>query len=207
MTEAVRIHIIDDDEAMRNSLVFLLNTAALEAEPHESAESFLASLPSQKVDCVVTDIRMPGMTGIDLLRRIREIDSDLPVIMITAQSEVSLAIEALKAGAFDFVEKPFEDERIIAAVRSALERKAHRQADDQAKALSRLELLSERERQVLEGLAAGYPNSAIADRLEISPRAVELHRANVMDKLSASSLSDVIRIALIARGNFGAGNV
>lgn len=207
MTEAARIHIIDDDEAMRDSLVFLLSTAALEAEPHESAESFLASLPFQEADCVITDIRMPDMTGIDLLRRIREIDSDLPVIMITAQSEVSLAIEALKAGAFDFIEKPFEDERIIAAVRSALERNAHHQGDDQAKALSRLELLTERERQVLEGLAAGHPNSAIADRLKISLRTVELDRANIMDKLSVTSLSDVIRIALIARGSIGAGNV
>ena len=206
MTEGARIHVVDDDDAMRDSLVFLLSTAALAAEPHESAESFLAALPSDEVDCVVTDIRMPGMTGIELLRRVQEIDSELPVIVITAQSQVSLTIEALRAGAFDFIEKPFEDERVIAAVGSALERKAHQWKEDQARAMARLELLTEREREVLEGLTAGHASSAIANRLQISPRAVELHRANIMDKLEATSLSQVIRIALVARGNIGRGN-
>lgn len=199
-TKRPRIHVVDDDDAMRRSLVFLLSSAALDAEAHESAESLVAILPSSEVACVVTDMRMPGMNGLALVRRIRQIDKELPVIVITGQSDVSLAIESLRAGAYDFIEKPFEDERIIAAVLSALEHPARSWEADQAEALARLELLTEREKQVLQSLAEGHPNSAIADRLGLSPRTVEMDRANVMDKLRASSLSEVIRIALAARG-------
>ncbi|WP_159590894.1 response regulator [Chelativorans xinjiangense] len=200
MAEAKRIHVIDDDDAMRRSLVFLLRTAAFEVDAHETAESFLATLPSSEVGCVVTDMRMPGMNGLALVRRLREIGKELPIIVITGQSDVSLAIESLRAGAYDFIEKPFEDERIVAAVLSALEHPARSWEADQAEALAHLELLTERERQVLQALTEGYPNSAIADRLGLNPRMVEVDRANVMDKLHASSLSQVIRIALAARG-------
>ncbi|WP_163273093.1 response regulator FixJ [Chelativorans alearense] len=205
MPDAVRIHIVDDDQAMRSSLVFLLGSASLEAEPHESAESFLAVLPSRNARCVVTDVRMPGMNGLDLVRRVQQIDKDLPVIVITGQSDVSLAIEALQAGAFDFIEKPFEDERIIAAVRSALDRRSDDWQKNKADAVARLEQLTERERQVLDGLAAGHANSVIADRLGISRRTVEVHRAKVMEKLHASTLSQIIRLTLVSRGGSGTG--
>ncbi|RWK37942.1 response regulator [Mesorhizobium sp.] len=200
MAELGTVHVIDDDDAMRNSLVFLLRAAAFQAVPHDSAESFLTALPSLDFACVVTDVRMPGITGIDLLHRMQAIDKQLPVIVITGQSDLALAIEALRAGAFDFIEKPFEDRRIIAAVTSALELRSHRQQEDRETAVALIELLTERERQVLDGLAQGHANSTLADHLGVSPQAVAVHRANVMNKLNASTLSEVVRIAFIARG-------
>lgn len=195
MSEAGSVHVIDDDEAMRDSLVFLLHSASLKAVAHYSAESFLAALPSLEFACVVTDVRMPGMTGIDLLRRMQEIDKGLPVILITGQSDPALAIEALKAGAFDVIEKPFEDERIIAAVRSALEFRTDRPHEDQVAALGRIALLTEHEKQVFHDLAAGHTNSSIAQHLRVTSRNVEVHRANVMNKLNAASLPELVRIA------------
>lgn len=200
MTELGPVHVVDDDDALRDSLVFLLSSASIPAVPHESAESLIAALPGLDFACIITDVRMPGMTGIDLLRHLHAIDKQLPVIVVTGHSDVPLAVEALKAGAFDFIEKPFEDERIIAAVRSALEfrSKTQRAHESRAVAMGRVELLTARERQVFEGLVAGHPNKIIAHELGISPRTVEIYRANVMSKLNASSLSDVVRIALAA---------
>lgn len=199
-SEKMVVHVIDDDEALRESLVFLLRTAKIEARAFASAAAFLASLPDPQLSCVITDVRMPGMSGLDLLRRLREIKIEVPVIVITGHGDVPLAVEAMKFGAIDFLEKPFDDEVLLASVRSALTRqqgeaKRHAERSDIER---RLAALSNRERDVLGGLVAGRANKQIAYDLGISPRTVEIYRANLMDKMRAGSLSDLVRMALIA---------
>ncbi len=192
--------VIDDDEAVRDSLRFLLNTAGLVAQTYESATSFLNHLPRVKAGCIVTDVRMPGLSGLDLLRRLKELHSAVPVIVITGHGDVPLAVEAMKSGAADFLEKPFNDEALLAAVNVALRDQgasATRDAD-RVGVMDRLATLTARERQVLEGLVAGHPNKTIAFDHGISPRTVEIYRANVMSKMQAASLSDLVRMALIA---------
>jgi len=194
------VYVIDDDEAVRDSLSFLLNTAGLAAQTYESATSFLNHLPRVKTGCIVTDVRMPGLSGLDLLRRLKELHSAVPVIVITGHGDVPLAVEAMKSGAADFLEKPFDDEALLAAVNVALRDQgasAKRDAD-RADVIDRLATLTARERQVLEGLVAGHPNKTIAFDHDISPRTVEIYRANVMSKMQAASLSDLVRMALIA---------
>ena len=194
------VYVIDDDEAVRDSLRFLLNTAGLAAQTYESATSFLNHLPRVKAGCIVTDVRMPGLSGLDLLRRLKELHSAVPVIVITGHGDVPLAVEAMKSGAADFLEKPFNDEALLAAVNVALRDQgasAKRDAD-RVGVMDRLATLTARERQVLEGLVAGHPNKTIAFDHGISPRTVEIYRANVMSKMQAASLSDLVRMALIA---------
>jgi two-component system response regulator FixJ len=197
MSEAV-VHVIDDDDAMRDSLAFLLGTAGLTACTYPSASAFLATLPGVSTGCVVTDVRMPGMNGIELLRYLRERGAALPVVVITGHGDIALAVEAMKAGAADFIEKPFDDEVLLGAVRSAFNRGAvndERAAEHPAIA-ARLEARTQRERQVLDGLIAGRANKLIAYDLGISPRTVEVYRANVMTKMHAGSLSELVRMAL-----------
>jgi two-component system, LuxR family, response regulator FixJ len=198
-SDAAVVHVVDDDEAMRQSMAFLLRTANLEARTYESATTFLDALPQIKIGCVVTDVRMPGMTGIDLMKRLRELNVTMPVVVITGHGDVPLAVEAMKGGAVDFLEKPFDDQVLLAAVRAALNAQA-KDSETQtlkAKINERLASLSNRERQVLEGLVAGHPNKTIAYDLGISPRTVEIYRANVMSKMEAGSLSDLVRMALV----------
>lgn len=198
-SEKMLVHIIDDDEAMRESLVFLLRTAQIGAETFASALAFLESLPNARLSCVITDVRMPEMSGLDLLRRLREMKIEVPVIVITGHGDVPLAVEAMKFGAIDFLEKPFDDEVLLASVRAALERQegeAKRYAE-RSDIESRIAALSNRERDVLRGLVAGRANKQIAYDLGISPRTVEIYRANLMDKMQAGSLSDLVRMALI----------
>jgi two-component system response regulator FixJ len=198
MTEIHVVHIVDDDEAVRQSLAFLLSSAGLAVRVYESATAFLRGLGNVQGGCLITDVRMPDMTGIELVRRIRERACSLPAIVITGHGDVALAVEAMKAGARDFIEKPFDEEAILAAVRAALDR--HGQGDDHdlAELTTRLASLSERERQVLDGLVAGQPNKVIARDLGISPRTVEVYRANLMTKMQAKSLSELIRMAILA---------
>jgi len=194
------IHIVDDDEAMRESLAFLLSSANLESRTYDSAAALLARVGELEPGCIVTDVRMPGLTGIELLRQLKSLGVGLPVIIITGHADIPLAVEAMKSGAVEFIEKPFDDEAILATVRSALrqhEKDARREAE-RNEIHSRLAALSGRERQVLEGLVAGYPNKTIAFDLGISARTVEIYRANVMTKMQASSLSDLVRMALVA---------
>jgi two-component system response regulator FixJ len=194
------VHVIDDDEALRQSLAFLLRANAIEVETYESGATFLAAAPALKSGCVVTDVRMPEINGIELLRRLKELKIPLPVIVITGHGDVPLAVEAMKFGAADFLEKPFDDEILLAAVRSALNRQdtdSKRQAE-RAAIDDRLAALSNREREVLEGLVAGRANKQIAFDLGISPRTVEVYRANLMTKMQATSLSELVRMALIA---------
>jgi two-component system response regulator FixJ len=194
------VHLIDDDEAVRSSLAFLLSTAKIGVQTYESATAFLAALPDAKTGCVVTDVRMPGMSGLDLLRELKARKLAMPVIVITGHGDVQLAVEAMKIGAADFIEKPFDDDVLLAAVRGALSRseKNAEQEGERAKLIEKLDTLSNRERDVLEGLVAGKPNKIIAFDLGISPRTVEIYRANVMTKTGAGSLSDLVRMALLA---------
>jgi two-component system, LuxR family, response regulator FixJ len=199
-SEIGTVHIIDDDEAVRESLTFLLKTAQIDVCSYPSAAAFLESLPGAPSGCVVTDVRMPGMSGIDLLRRMKELANGMPVIVITGHGDVPLAVEAMKIGAADFLEKPFDDEVLLKSVRSALSQRgdeAKRQSD-RGEIDTKLATLSNRERDVLHGLVAGRANKQIAYDLGISPRTVEIYRANLMNKMQAGSLSDLVRMALIA---------
>jgi two-component system response regulator FixJ len=198
--DSVAVHVIDDDEAVRESLAFLLRSNEIEVRTYESGTMFLGVAPQLKSGCVVTDVRMPEISGIELLRRLKELKIFLPVIVITGHGDVPLAVEAMKFGAADFLEKPFDDEVLLAAVRSALNRQdsdSKRQAERTA-IDDRLAALSNREREVLEWLVAGRANKQIAFDLGISPRTVEIYRANLMTKMQAASLSELVRMALIA---------
>jgi two-component system response regulator FixJ len=193
------VHVVDDDEAMRDSLLFLLECAGIEARAYESAAAFLDALEEMERGCIVTDIRMPGMTGLELVVRLTELGVTDPVIVITGHGDVPLAVEAMKAGVADFIEKPFDDDRLLSAVRSALERSSGIQAGEaeRRQVEQRLCELSQRERQVLDGLIEGKPNKIIAYDLGISARTVEIYRANVMTKMQARSLSELVRMALL----------
>jgi two-component system response regulator FixJ len=193
------VHIVDDDDAVRQSLAFLLGSAGLTVRLYDSAASFLAGLANVKNGCLVTDVRMPGMTGIELLKELRANACRLPAIVITGHGDVPLAVEAMKAGAVDFIEKPFEQAAILRAVEAALARGADDDSPDDPAIKTKLETLSERERQVLEGLVAGHPNKTIAFDLGISPRTVEVYRANLMTKMEAHSLSELIRMAIAGK--------
>jgi len=194
------VYVIDDDDAVRQSLEFLLKTAGVSVRGFDSAKAFLDVLPAIKSGCIITDVRMPEITGIDLLRHLKESGLDIPVIVITGHGDISLAVEAMKIGAVDFLEKPFDDDLLLAAVRSALntEAGAARHKAEIADIHDKLAALSNRERQVLEGLVAGKANKVIAFDLGISPRTVEIYRANLMTKMSANSLSDLVRMAMTA---------
>lgn len=194
------VHVIDDDDAARDSLSFLLRAAEFDVRTYEAAPAFLAELDHIQSGCVVTDVRMPEVSGIQLLQRLRERGSDMPVIVITGHADIPLAVEAMKSGAADFFEKPYDDEALISAVRIALGRRQgdEKQGAARAEYQQRLATLSNRERQVLEGVVAGKPNKIIAFEHSISPRTVEIYRANVMTKMQASSLSELVRMAMIA---------
>jgi len=194
------VHIVDDDEGLRESLAFLLHSASLEVRSFESAKAFLDKLPHAMPGCVITDVRMPDMSGIELLRRLKELKISVPVVVITGHGDIALAVEAMKMGAADFFEKPFDDDLLVASVRAAL-----RQREDQTKRGAeraeiehRISSLSPREKDVLAGLIEGRANKQIAFDLGISPRTVEIYRANLMNKMQADSLSDLVRMALIA---------
>ena len=194
------VHVIDDDEAMRESLAFLLGAVGMEVRTYESALGFLDVAPNAEAGCVITDVRMPGLSGVDLLRRLRELKLGIPVIVITGHGDVPLAVEAMKIGALDFLEKPFDDEVLLASVRSALNQlnQDQKRQAERNEIERRLAALSNRERDVLEGLVSGHANKQIAYDLGISPRTIEIYRANLMTKMQAASLSDLVRMALLA---------
>ena len=194
--------IIDDDDAVRDSLSFLLDSAGISGAHLRVGRQLPGRPADEQPACIVTDVRMPGMTGTDLLRRLKESGRRTPVIVITGHGDIALAVEAMKLGAVDFIEKPFADEVLLAAVRAALEQRATSEEVDAERAAvaERLATLSARERQVLEGLVSGNPNKTIAYDLGISPRTVEVYRANLMTKMQATSLSDLVRMALLAEG-------
>ncbi len=191
------VFVVDDDDAMRDSLDFLLSSAGCAVRTFETAERLLEALADGNCGCVVTDVRMPGIDGLELLRRIKAARPGLPVVIITGHGDVPLAVEAMKLGAADFVEKPFDDERLIGVVQAALAGES-READPSNEIGARVASLSPRERQVLDGLVAGLSNKAIARVHDISPRTVEVYRANLMAKMQAASLSDLVRMAMRA---------
>ena len=195
------VHIIDDDQALRESLAFLLRAAQLEVRSFDSAKTFLDALPDASVGCVITDIRMPDMSGIDLLRRLKELKVGIPVIVITGHGDVPLAVEAMKIGAADFFEKPFNDDQLVASVRAALQQQQDqtKRGAERAEIEHRISTLSAREKDVLTGLIEGRANKQIAFDLGISPRTVEIYRANLMNKMQADSLSDLVRMALVVQ--------
>lgn len=209
MTSESVVHIVDDDESVRNSLAFLLTTSGIAARTHISATAFLALAPSLDGACLITDVRMPDMNGIDLLHRLRDLHLSIPVIIVTGHGDVQLAVDAMKQGAIDFIEKPFAEQAILEAIERA-RNLAQNQANhklERERARERFEMLSERERQVLERVVAGAPNKIIAHDLGLSPRTVEVYRANLMAKLHAKGLAELVRISIaLAEGSSGQGD-
>ncbi|MBR0955921.1 response regulator FixJ [Bradyrhizobium japonicum] len=200
MTTKGNVYVIDDDAAMRDSLNFLLDSAGFAVTLFDDALAFLEALPSLKFGCVVSDVRMPGLDGIELLKRMKAQQSPFPIVIMTGHGDVPLAVEAMKLGAVDFLEKPFDDDRLTAMIDSAI-RQAEPAAKSEAVAhdiAARVASLSPRERQVMEGLIAGLSNKLIAREYDISPRTIEVYRANVMTKMQASSLSELVRLAMRA---------
>jgi two-component system, LuxR family, response regulator FixJ len=200
MPEKGRVYVIDDDEAMRDSLNFLLDSANYKVTLFEAALAFLDALPNLEFGCVVSDVRMPGLDGIELLKRMKADHSTFPIVIMTGHGDVPLAVEAMKLGAVDFLEKPFEDDRLLAMIETAIHRAepaARSEALTQDIA-ARIATLSPRERQVMDGLVAGLSNKLIARDYDISPRTIEVYRANVMTKMQANSLSELVRLAMRA---------
>jgi two-component system, LuxR family, response regulator FixJ len=194
-----KVYVIDDDAAMRDSLDFLLDSAGFGVRLFDSAQVFLNELPKLEAGCVVTDIRMPGMDGMELLRQLNSASgARLPVIVMTGHGDVPLAVEAMKLGALDFLEKPFEDDRLIGMIETALSQNEGGPKSEAVKAemAARVASLTQRERQVMQGLVSGQSNKVIAREYDISPRTVEVYRANVMTKMQATSLSELVRFAI-----------
>jgi two-component system, LuxR family, response regulator FixJ len=200
MPDRGRVYVIDDDEAMRDSLNFLLDSANFKVTLFETALAFLDALPGLEFGCVVSDVRMPGLDGIELLKRMKAGHSTFPILIMTGHGDVPLAVEAMKLGAVDFLEKPFEDDRLVGMIETAIHRAepaARSEALTQDIA-ARIASLSPRERQVMDGLIAGLSNKLIARDYDISPRTIEVYRANVMTKMQANSLSELVRLAMRA---------
>lgn len=195
------VYVIDDDDSARHSLEFLLDVAGIRVRSFPSADVFLKASPPLANSCVITDVRMPGMSGVELVEALRARGVGAPVIIITGHADVPLAIRAMKAGAADFIEKPFDEHAILSAIRRALADSAEDEefARERHEINERLALLSKREREVVDGLVAGKANKIIAYDLEISPRTVEVYRANAMMKMQARTLSDLVRMSTIAR--------
>lgn len=200
MTTEQQVFIVDDDEAVRESLAALLISFGYPTTTFPSALHFLARCDRDAAGCLIADVRMPDMDGLELQEKVAADFPNLSVIIITGHGDVPVAVRAMKAGAIDFIEKPFGEETILATVRHALEHvnKAKRQSADSGEAVARMELLTPREREVLEGLVAGLPNKTIGYDLGISARTVEIHRARVMEKMQVRSLSALVRLAITA---------
>jgi two-component system, LuxR family, response regulator FixJ len=198
MNSIETVHVVDDDPAVRDSLRVLLESVGFVVRTHENAQAFLA-LAAELRGCVLTDVRMPEIDGLELQQRLSECGAPLAVIVMTGQSDVPVAVRAMKAGAVDFLEKPFNDHELLDAVRRALEQSQQLRAIESAAAAAsaRLGALTRREREVFDLLVAGRPTKAIARELGTSPRTIEVHRGRVFEKLQARSLPDLVRLTLI----------
>jgi two-component system response regulator FixJ len=201
MTADAVVHLIDDDDGVRQAVAFLLTTSGFAVRVYESALAFLDKAARLQPGCIVTDIRMPGMDGLQLQRELKTRGIGLPVIVVTGHADVPLAVEAMKSGAVDFIEKPFHDDALLSAIRVAIDRHAGdaRRDDELAAIRARLAMLTPREHEVLDGLIAGLPNKTIAYDLKISARTVEVHRANLMARMAAGSLADLVRMVFMVR--------
>ena len=203
MTPNPTLYIVDDDQAVRDGLKALLGARGFALETFDSAESFLAAMDRNVTGCAVLDIRMPGMNGLELQRELKRRAIALPVIIITGHGDVALAVTALKAGAIDFLEKPFDSDALLASIEDALRRGAATltAAFDREAVAARVAQLTAREREVMDLVVAGHPNKVVANRLGIAVRTVEIHRAKVMDKVQARNLSELVRMAILLDQN------
>lgn len=194
------VHVVDDDEAIRQSVGFLLRKAGHRVETYASGTVFLKAVSRSTTGCILLDVRMPDIDGLEVQRRLADTGIALPIIMLTGHGDVALAVRAIKAGALEFLEKPFERASLLAAIDQAVAQSSRtaRAHLAEAEAVIRLAALTVRERDVLDGMVLGRPNKLIAYDLDIATRTVEVHRANLMEKLGARSLSDVLRIAFAA---------
>lgn len=196
------VFVVDDDDAVRESLVFLMKSVGLKAEAFPSAQAFLDVYNEHRAGCLVLDIRMPGMSGLELQDKLKQMGSILPIIFITGHGDVPMAVKAIKAGAADFVQKPFRDQELIDRIREVLEEDAEVRAEklQRNEILRRMDTLTEREREVMEQVVQGKANKVVAIDLNVSQRTVEIHRANVMEKMKARSLAQLVRLVMKARG-------
>jgi two-component system response regulator FixJ len=197
------VYVVDDDQAVRDGLKALLTVSGYLVEPFDSAESFLAAIDRGATGCAILDIRMPGMNGLELQRELKRRGMALPVVIVTGHGDVPLAVAALKAGAVDFIEKPFDSDALLSSIEEALRRGAAALASafDRDTVATRVAQLTPREREVLDLVVAGHPNKVVADRLGIAVRTVEIHRARVMEKMQARNLSELIRMAILLEQN------
>jgi two-component system response regulator FixJ len=194
------VHVVDDDDAIRRSVSFALKTSGFQVRVYESGGDLLKAASDLETGCILLDIRMPGMDGLEVQEALKTKGVGLPVIIMTGHGDVTLAVRAMKAGAIDFIEKPFQKAVLLSAIEQGISRLKHSAANvrDASEAAVKLQLLTPREREVLDGLSKGLPNKSIAYDLGISPRTVEIHRANLMSKLGVKSLSEALRIAFAA---------
>jgi FixJ family two-component response regulator len=197
------VYVVDDDPAMRSSLRWLIESVGLAVCTCASAREFLATYRDAGPGCLVLDVRMPGMSGLDLQTELSRQHIEIPILIITGYAEVPLAVRAMKAGAFDFIEKPFSDQTLLDRIRAAvaLDEVTRRRRSAREQVRARMRLLTQRERDVLERVISGKSNKVIAAELNLSMKTVEVHRAHVMEKLQATSLADLIRLVLLAEGN------
>ncbi len=196
--KGIKVFIVDDDAAMRKSLRWLIESVGLEVEAYESATEFLEHYQPDAVGCLLLDVRMPGMSGLDLQEHLRTQRISIPVLMVTGHADVPMAVRALKAGAFDFIEKPFNDQVLLERVQRAIEH-AQRARSEHAKRAEidkRIESLTPRERQVMEMVVNGMANKQVAAELGLSEKTIEVHRKHVMDKMEAGNVADLIRMVL-----------
>lgn len=202
LNQDATVFVVDDDDAVRESLAFLMKSIGLKAESFPSAQAFLDSYNPARAGCLVLDIRMPGMSGLELQEKLIQMGSILPIIFITGHGDVPMAVKAIKAGAADFVQKPFRDQELIDRIREVLEEDSHARAEklQRTEILRRMETLTEREREVMGQVVDGKANKVVAIDLNVSQRTVEIHRANVMEKMKARSLAQLVRLVMKARG-------
>lgn len=200
MSESFVVHVVDDDEAVRESLSFVLRSADWDVRIYESGLALLERAAALEPGVIVTDVRMPGMTGLELVERLKEIGVTHPVIVLTGHADVAMAVDAMKAGVIDFLEKPFDDTALLQAVDAGRRRlgEADTRQADRADVKTRIAALTGREKEVFDAIAAGESNKSAAQRLGISPRTVEIYRANVMEKLRARTLADLVRMSILA---------
>jgi two-component system response regulator FixJ len=203
MSDAAQVvHVVDDDESARESLAFLLESADFEVVAYASAPAFLEALANATPGVIITDVRMPEMSGQELVARLGALKVKMPIVMITGHGDIPMAVEAMRSGVVDFIEKPFSESRMLDALARAFKSvEATPASNDQTQVLKRIETLSERERQVLDGVVAGHANKVIARELGISPRTVEIYRAKLMTKMQADNLAALVRMTLSARGD------